>query len=97
VFSGLTNQVGEAMPTNRDVARFLRGIWRPVLLPGFIVAIGYGGYQYQAEGLAYLKEFFLGPGRVTRVSLLAWCIINWKSLPLVWTVGLSLDPTIRGK
>ena len=77
------------MPTYLDICQFLLKIYRPVILPTFVAGVGYGGYTFRDETVAYLKEFFLGPGRLTRISIFAWCIINWKSLPLVWTVSSS--------
>ncbi|KAI0009943.1 capsule polysaccharide biosynthesis protein [Xylariaceae sp. FL0662B] len=52
----------------------------PVVLP----AIAYGAYKANAMGA--LEAFFTGPGRTSRIVALVVVLINWKSLPLAWTV-----------
>ncbi|KAH9907030.1 capsule polysaccharide biosynthesis protein [Xylariomycetidae sp. FL2044] len=52
----------------------------PVLVP----AVLYGAYRGNVAGM--LGSFFTGPGRNSRIIALVVLMLNWKSLPLAWTV-----------
>lgn len=52
----------------------------PLLIP----AMAYGAYRGNAAGV--IEAFFTGPGRTSRVIALLVVLVNWKSLPLAWTV-----------
>jgi len=52
----------------------------PLILP----VIAYGVYKGNAA--AAIEAFFTGPGRTSRIIALAVILVNWKSLPLAWTV-----------
>ncbi|KAI8633613.1 capsule polysaccharide biosynthesis protein [Xylariaceae sp. FL1651] len=62
-----------------SLSRFSR-IAGPALLP----VIAYGAYKGNAAGA--IEAFFTGPGRTSRIIALVVVLVNWKSLPLAWTV-----------
>ena len=55
-----------------------------VAVPAIIPALTYGAIKLNVADV--VKEFFLGPGKYSRI--LAVCLVwyNWKSLPFSWTV-----------
>lgn len=53
-----------------------------------VPAIAYGAYKGNAGRL--LESFLTGPGRISRIFALVVVLLNWKSLPLAWTVWPSL-------
>jgi hypothetical protein len=57
-----------------------------ILLPG----IAYGAYMGKGTAAAAIEAFFTGPGRTSRIIALAVVLVNWKSLPLAWTVSHRL-------
>lgn len=64
----------------------LSKIAKPVLLPAATASLAYAGYFGRGAFVDYLVRFVTGPGRNSRLVALALVLINWKSLPLAWTV-----------
>jgi hypothetical protein len=60
----------------------------PVFLPAAFAGITYAAWTVQWR--AVLRRFFTGPGRNSRVLMLLFAILNWKNMPLAWTVSLPL-------
>jgi hypothetical protein len=67
----------------------------PVLVPAFTAA-ALASVVYSVRGLLQhdlrqlSRNFFLGPGRLSRILLLFFVLTNLKSLPLSWTVRDAL-------
>jgi hypothetical protein len=56
----------------------------PVFLPA---AIGFAAYTaLKINWNVALRNFLLGPGRNSRILLILFAVLNWKCLPLAWTV-----------
>ncbi|KAI1172755.1 capsule polysaccharide biosynthesis protein [Nemania sp. FL0916] len=51
--------------------------------PALVSALAYGAYKSNLPTV--LEAFFTGPGRTSRIIALVVVLVNWKSLPLVWT------------
>ncbi|KAK8073476.1 hypothetical protein PG994_004375 [Apiospora phragmitis] len=64
----------------------LSKIAKPVLLPAATASIAYATYNGRQAFVDYLVRFVTGPGRNSRLVAMALVLINWKSLPLAWTV-----------
>ncbi|KAK0629540.1 hypothetical protein B0T17DRAFT_555515 [Bombardia bombarda] len=59
----------------------------PVFVPTGAAAIAYAGHcAYYVDWPAVVLDFLTGPGRTSRILLVLFLILNWKSLPLAWTV-----------
>lgn len=60
---------------------------------GYLLPIGMGSAAV-AGGLSLahvdwktlVRNFVTGPGRTSRVLLAIFVVVNWKSMPFVWTV-----------
>ncbi|KAL2269204.1 hypothetical protein VTJ83DRAFT_4050 [Remersonia thermophila] len=62
-------------------------LFYPVFVPMGTAALAYAGHRaYQLDWRSILIKFLTGPGRTSRILLLFFLILNWKSLPLAWTV-----------
>ena len=59
----------------------------PLVGPAAIAAAGYAALRVNWAVL--LKEFFTGPGRVSRILMLLFAIFNWKNMPFMWTVRIG--------
>ena len=55
-----------------------------VAVPAIIPAIAYGAIKLNVADV--VKEFFMGPGKYSRILALYLVWYNWKSLPFSWTV-----------
>ncbi|KAK8024415.1 capsule polysaccharide biosynthesis [Apiospora rasikravindrae] len=64
----------------------LSKIAKPVLLPAATASLAYGTYHGRQAVVDYLVRFLTGPGRTSRLIAVVLVLINWKSLPLAWTV-----------
>lgn len=62
---------------------------KPVLLPAATVSLAYGTYHGRKVLVDSLVRFVTGPGRTSRLIALVLLLINWKSLPLAWSVRHS--------
>ncbi|KAK3377648.1 hypothetical protein B0H63DRAFT_524933 [Podospora didyma] len=59
----------------------------PVFVPASAAALAYAGHRaFYFHWRVWLWKFLTGPGRNSRVLLLVFLVLNWKSLPLAWTV-----------
>jgi hypothetical protein len=68
----------------------------PVLLPAGAAAAVYTGHRVlQSDWQRWLYNFVSGPGRTRRILLVIFVILNWKSMPLGWTVRPLLFPTFH--
>ncbi|KAK3934349.1 putative thioesterase atnL [Diplogelasinospora grovesii] len=74
------------MVTAIGIAQALSRIPRPILLPAAVFSLAYGGYTMRDKTAEFVSWFLSGPGRNSRIIALLMLIINWKSVPLVWTV-----------
>lgn len=64
-------------------------LFYPVFLPLGTAAIAYAGHRALAmDWRVLLTQFLTGPGRTSRILLLFFLVLNWKSLPLAWTVRI---------
>ncbi|KAL2158241.1 hypothetical protein VTH06DRAFT_4561 [Thermothelomyces fergusii] len=62
-------------------------LFYPVFLPASAATIAYLGHRaLHVDWRAVLTHFFTGPGRTSRILLALFLALNWKSLPLGWTV-----------
>lgn len=77
------------MVSSAAYARPISKIAKPVILPGSIAAIAYAAYNGKINGAIDLaKRFATGPGSKSRIFALLMVLVNWKSLPLAWTVRI---------
>jgi hypothetical protein len=59
----------------------------PVLVPAAAAGAIYGGRRiFQSGWQSWLHNFIAGPGRTSRILLILFIALNWKSMPLGWTV-----------
>jgi hypothetical protein len=62
-------------------------LFYPVFLPMGAAAVAYAGHRAMyMDWRMLLTQFLTGPGRTSRILLLFFVVLNWKSLPLAWTV-----------
>ena len=62
-------------------------LFYPVFLPLGTAAIAYAGHRAAyMDWRMLLTQFLTGPGRTSRILLMFFLVLNWKSLPLAWTV-----------
>ena len=62
-------------------------LFYPVFLPLGTAAIAYAGHRaVHMDWRMLLTQFLTGPGRTSRILLVFFLVLNWKSLPLAWTV-----------
>ncbi|KAK0726939.1 hypothetical protein B0T26DRAFT_636184 [Lasiosphaeria miniovina] len=62
-------------------------LFYPVFLPASVAALVYAGHRASyVNWRIWLYNFLTGPGRTSRILLLFFLVLNWKSLPLAWTV-----------
>ncbi|KAK9414514.1 putative Capsule polysaccharide biosynthesis protein [Seiridium unicorne] len=76
------------MVSSVGYARPLSKIAKPVLLPLSVAAVAFAVYKGRADGAELAKQFFTGPGNKSRIFALLMVAVNWKSLPLAWTVRI---------
>ncbi|KAK1756805.1 hypothetical protein QBC47DRAFT_459506 [Echria macrotheca] len=63
------------------------GTIAPIVGPISAAAIAYAGHRaMQVNWKAWLTNFLTGPGRTSRILLVIFIALNWKSMPLAWTV-----------
>ena len=65
----------------------------PIIGPVTVAAAGYAAWKIHWAVL--LKEFFTGPGRVSRILMLLFAIFNWKNMPFAWTVRTPEAPSLE--
>ncbi|KAK4040273.1 hypothetical protein C8A01DRAFT_46341 [Parachaetomium inaequale] len=64
-------------------------LFYPVFLPMSAAALAYAGHRaLYVDWRMVLTHFFTGPGRTSRILLVFFLALNWKSLPLAWTVRI---------
>ncbi|KAK3681383.1 hypothetical protein B0T22DRAFT_523580 [Podospora appendiculata] len=64
-------------------------LFYPVFLPASAAAVAYAGHRASlVDWPVVLREFLTGPGRTSRILLVTFLVLNWKSLPLAWTVRI---------
>ncbi|KAK4151169.1 hypothetical protein C8A00DRAFT_36213 [Chaetomidium leptoderma] len=62
-------------------------LFYPVFLPMSAAAAVYAGHRaLHVDWRMLLTQFLTGPGRTSRILLAFFLVLNWKSLPLAWTV-----------
>ncbi|KAK0755045.1 hypothetical protein B0T18DRAFT_315201 [Schizothecium vesticola] len=58
----------------------------PIGIPTTLAGLAYAGHwALHFDWKSWLKEFLSGPGRTSRILLVIFLALNWKSLPLGWT------------
>ncbi|KAK4243525.1 hypothetical protein C7999DRAFT_18131 [Corynascus novoguineensis] len=64
-------------------------LFYPVFMPMSAAAIAYAGHRaLYVDWRTVLTHFLTGPGRTSRILLVFFLALNWKSLPLAWTVRI---------
>lgn len=64
-------------------------LFYPVFVPMSVATIAYAGHRaLYVDWRTLLTQFLTGPGRTSRILLLFFLVLNWKSLPLAWTVSV---------
>ncbi|KAK4104457.1 hypothetical protein N658DRAFT_492559 [Parathielavia hyrcaniae] len=64
-------------------------LFYPVFVPMSAAAAAYAGHRaLYVDWRRVLRQFVTGPGRTSRILLLFFLVLNWKSLPLAWTVRI---------
>ncbi|KAK4233100.1 hypothetical protein C8A03DRAFT_39217 [Achaetomium macrosporum] len=64
-------------------------LFYPVFLPMSAAAVAYAGHRaLYVDWRTVLTHFITGPGRTSRILLVFFLVLNWKSLPLAWTVRI---------
>ncbi|KXX77802.1 Protein THEM6 [Madurella mycetomatis] len=64
-------------------------LFYPVFVPMSVASLAYAGHRaFHLEWRTLLTQFLTGPGRTSRILLVFFLILNWKSLPLAWTVRI---------
>ena len=67
----------------------------PLLVPAGAAAVAYAGHKaVHVDWKVLLTNFLTGPGRTSRLLLIFFVLLNWKSMPLGWTVR-SPSPSPR--
>ncbi|KAK3296701.1 uncharacterized protein B0H64DRAFT_390101 [Chaetomium fimeti] len=62
-------------------------LFYPVFLPMSAAITAYAGHRaMHVDWRTLLKHFLTGPGRTSRILLTFFILLNWKSMPLAWTV-----------
>ncbi|WQF88213.1 Putative HotDog domain superfamily protein [Colletotrichum destructivum] len=78
----MASAVAKATRTEADFDRF------PVRVVRFIRLATAGGLAYAAYRIHWrivLASFFTGPGRISRILMLIFALLNLKNMPFVWT------------
>ncbi|KAK3325913.1 hypothetical protein B0H66DRAFT_573616 [Apodospora peruviana] len=61
----------------------------PVFIPAGAAAVAYAGHRAMyVDWRMWATHFLTAPGWKSRILLLLFLILNWKSLPLAWTVRI---------
>lgn len=69
------------------------GLLLPIGIPTTLAAVAYAGHwALHFDWKSWLNEFVSGPGRNSRILLVIFLVLNWKSLPLGWTVRPPFPP-----
>ncbi|KAL2021833.1 hypothetical protein VTK56DRAFT_6607 [Thermocarpiscus australiensis] len=64
-------------------------LFYPVFVPMSAAALAYAGHRaLYVDWRMVLTRFLTGPGRTSRILLVFFLLLNWKSLPLAWTVRI---------
>jgi hypothetical protein len=74
------------MGSSAGYAKPLSKIAKPILLPMSLAAVVYAAFHGRKNAAELAIQFFTGPGHKTRIFALVVAVVNWKSLPFVWTV-----------
>jgi hypothetical protein len=90
----MVSAIGIAQVLSQTV-HALSQIAKPVLLPVLVLSLVHGAYAVRHEIADFVTWFLGSPGRTSRVIALLVLIINWKSVPFVWTVSIPPIPTGR--
>ncbi|KAH6840615.1 hypothetical protein B0I37DRAFT_219277 [Chaetomium sp. MPI-CAGE-AT-0009] len=62
-------------------------LFYPVFVPMSAALTAYAGHRAMyVDWRTLLTHFFTGPGRTSRILLTFFILLNWKSMPLAWTV-----------
>lgn len=69
------------------IAQALSRVPKLILLPVVALPLILGGYAVRDTAPEYVAWYFGGPGCYSRIILLLILVINWKSMPLAWTVS----------
>ncbi|SPO06721.1 uncharacterized protein DNG_09415 [Cephalotrichum gorgonifer] len=75
-------------PAAKPSASSKIGFWLMVPIIGPIAAAGAGYAAWKTNWQLLLKEFFTGPGRLSRILLLLFTVLNWKNMPFAWTARI---------
>lgn len=76
-----------------EIAQALSRNLRPIFLQVAVFSLAYGGYIMWDKAVELVSWFLSGPGRNSRIIALFMLILNWKSVPFVWTVSIIFHPT----
>ncbi|UKZ97161.1 uncharacterized protein TrAFT101_011927 [Trichoderma asperellum] len=68
-----------------EIAQALSRNLRPIFLQVAVFSLAYGGYIMWDKAVELVSWFLSGPGRNSRIIALFMLILNWKSVPFVWT------------
>lgn len=70
-------------------------LFYPVFLPASAAALAYAGHRaLYVDWRTFITHFLTGPGRTSRIALVFFVLLNWKSMPLAWTVRHSPLPLV---
>ena len=65
------------------------GVVKAVIQLVSLSVVSAAGYGITRPAMReYVKAFFTGPGKWTRITLLLLALQNWKSMPMAWTVSV---------
>jgi hypothetical protein len=68
-------------------------LFYPVFVPMSVATLAYAGHRaIQLDWRTLITHFLTGPGRTSRILLLLFVVLNWKSMPLAWSVSPPLQP-----
>lgn len=79
----MASAIAKATRTEADMDRV------PVRVVRFIRLATAGGLAYAAYRIHWrlvLASFFTGPGKISRILMLVFALLNMKNMPFVWTV-----------
>lgn len=82
----MTNAVSKPAKPAPTIAELDKKPLRIIRLVRLLSLAGAAYGAYKVDWKKAVKSFFTGPGRIGRILMLIFALLNWKNMPFVWTV-----------